>query len=98
MVKTLTIWFSRFDCTDRNASSALEAFLSVQSNRLNQNVKVLTIGSIVLMTNALIAGIYGMNFEFMPELHWPYGYSFALGLMLVLSVGLVAFFRWRKWL
>ncbi len=79
-------------------SSALDAFLSVQSNRLNQIVKVLTIGSIVLMTNALIAGIYGMNFEFMPELRWQYGYPFALGLMLVLSVGLVAFFRWQKWL
>ena len=78
-------------------SSALDAFLSVQSNRLNQIVKVLTICSIVLMTDALIAGIYGMNFEFMPELHWQYGYPFALGLMLVLSVGLVAFFRWRKW-
>jgi magnesium transporter len=39
-----------------------------------------------------------MNFEFMPELHWQYGYLFALGLMLVLSVGLVTFFRWRKWL
>jgi magnesium transporter len=79
-------------------SSALDAFLSVQSNRLNQIVKVLTITSIVLMSDALIAGIYGMNFEFMPELHWPYGYPFALGLMLLVGVGLVAFFRWRKWL
>ena len=79
-------------------SSALDAFLSVQSNRLNQIVKILTITSIVLMSNALIAGIYGMNFDFMPELHWQYGYPFALGLMLVLSVGLVMFFRWRKWL
>jgi magnesium transporter len=79
-------------------SSALDAFLSIQSNRLNQVVKVLTITSIVLMTDALIAGIYGMNFEFMPELHWPYGYPFALGLMATLSVGLVMFFRWRKWL
>jgi magnesium transporter len=79
-------------------SSALDAFLSVQSNRLNQIVKVLTIASIVLMSDALIAGIYGMNFEFMPELHWPYGYPFALGLMLLIGVGLVMFFRWRKWL
>jgi magnesium transporter len=79
-------------------SSALDAFLSVQSNRLNQILKILTIASIVLMSDALIAGIYGMNFEFMPELHSPYGYPFTLGLMLTLSVGLVAFFRWRKWL
>jgi magnesium transporter len=39
-----------------------------------------------------------MNFEFMPELHFAYGYPFALGLMLVISVGLVLFFRGRKWL
>jgi magnesium transporter len=79
-------------------SSALDAFLSVQSNRLNQIVKVLTIASIVLMSDALIAGIYGMNFEFMPELHSPYGYPFALGLMLLVGIGLVVFFRRRKWL
>ena len=79
-------------------AGALDAFLSVQSNRLNQIVKVLTIASIVLMSDALIAGIYGMNFEFMPELHWPYGYPFALGLMAVVSLALIVFFRWRKWL
>jgi len=79
-------------------SSALDAFLSVQSNRLNQIVKILTIASIVLMSDALIAGIYGMNFEFMPELHWMFGYPFALGMMAVIGVALVAFFRWRKWL
>jgi len=79
-------------------SSALDAFLSLQSNQLNQIVKVLTIASIVLMCDALIAGIYGMNFEFMPELHWRYGYPFALGLMVVISVGLVLFLRRRRWL
>src|SRR6266545_1809082 len=79
-------------------SSALDAFLSVQSNRLNQIVKVLTIASIVLMSDALIAGIYGMNFEFMPELHWMFGYPFALGLMAVIGVALVLFFRRQKWL
>ena len=79
-------------------SSALDAFLSVQSNRLNQIVKVLTIASIVLMSDALVAGIYGMNFEFMPELHWMFGYPWALGLMACISVGLILFFRSRKWL
>jgi magnesium transporter len=85
-------------------SSALDAFLSMQSNRLNQFLKILTIASVVLMSDALIAGIYGMNFdsEFsplnMPELRWYFGYPFALGLMLVVSVGLILFFRWRKWL
>lgn len=79
-------------------SSALDSFLSVQSNRLNQVVKVLTITSIVLMSSALIAGIYGMNFDFMPELHWRYGYLWALGLMVAISGALIGFFRYKDWL
>src|SRR6266511_1368431 len=79
-------------------SSALDAFLSVQSNRLNQIVKILTIASIVLMSDALVAGIYGMNFDYIPELHWVFGYPWALGLMVVISAGLMLFFRRRKWL
>jgi magnesium transporter len=79
-------------------SSTLDAYLSVQSNQLNQVVKVLTIASIVLMTNALIAGIYGMNFEFMPELSWPFGYPLALGLMALLTLALIFLFRRLRWL
>jgi magnesium transporter len=79
-------------------SSALDSYLSLQSNRLNQIVKVLTIASISLMSSALIAGIYGMNFDFMPELHWRYGYAFALLLMVGISVGLIALFKRLKWL
>jgi magnesium transporter len=79
-------------------SSSLDSFLSVQSNRLNQVVKVLTVTSIVLMSVTLVAGIYGMNFDNMPELHWRYGYVWALGLMAAISVGLVALFRRIKWL
>jgi magnesium transporter len=50
------------------------------------------------MSAALVAGIYGMNFEFMPELHWRFGYFYALGLMVAISLGLVLFFRHKKWL
>lgn len=79
-------------------SSALDSHLSFQSNRLNQVVKALTVASIILMTNALVVGIYGMNFQHMPELTWRYGYPFALGLMALLSTALVLFFRRRGWL
>lgn len=79
-------------------SSALDSFLSLQSNRLNQIVKVLTIASIILMSDALVAGIYGMNFQVMPELGWRFGYLFALGLMLLISVSLVLLFRRLKWI
>jgi magnesium transporter len=79
-------------------SNAVDSFVSVQSNRLNQILKVLTITSIILMSVTLVAGIYGMNFEYMPELHWRYGYAWALGLMVVIAVGSLGLFRWIKWL
>jgi magnesium transporter len=46
----------------------------------------------------LIAGIYGMNFRFMPELGWKFGYPFALSLMVIISTALILYFRRRKWL
>jgi magnesium transporter len=78
-------------------SSALDSYLSLQSNQLNQLVKTLTLSSILLMACSLIAGIYGMNFDYMPELHWPLGYPFALVLMLFVGLGLGLYFHSRKW-
>ena len=78
-------------------SSALDSYLSLQSNQLNRLVKTLTLSSIILMACSLIAGTYGMNFQQMPELAWPWGYPFALGLMLTTGSGLALFFRSRKW-
>jgi magnesium transporter len=45
-----------------------------------------------------VAGVYGMNFEHMPELKWTWGYPTALGLMLAMAVGAVGYFHWRRWL
>ena len=79
-------------------SGTLDAHLAVASNRLNEVVKVLTSVSIILMTWATISGIYGMNFTNMPELHWRYGYPYALGLMGVAGIAEWLYFRRRKWL
>lgn len=79
-------------------ASSLDTFLSLQSNQLNQVVKALTITSIVLMSVAIVSGIYGMNFDYMPELHWRYGYAWALGLMAAIALTVIAFFRRIKWL
>jgi magnesium transporter len=79
-------------------SSALDSYLSIQSNRLNEIIKVLTIASIVLMSCALVTGFYGMNFRFMPELEWPMGEAYALALMGLITVGLVIYFRKQRWL
>jgi magnesium transporter len=78
-------------------AAALDANLSVTSNNLNVIVKRLTSFTVILMIPTLIAGIYGMNFRFMPELYWPFGYFAALGLMLAASVGAYLYFRARDW-
>ena len=71
-------------------SSVLDANLSMVSYNLNQLVKRLTSWTIILMSSSLVAGIYGMNFDFMPELHWTFGYPWALALM-----AFVAFLEFR---
>ncbi|MDB5219041.1 MAG: Magnesium and cobalt transport protein CorA, partial [Myxococcaceae bacterium] len=79
-------------------SSLLEAQFSIQSNRMNEIMKRLTIISTIMLPLSLIAGIYGMNFEHMPELHWLYGYPYALGLMVVVATGIILYFVKKKWL
>lgn len=79
-------------------SSALDAYLSITSNRLNQVMKTLTASSIILMSMTLVASVYGMNFDKIPELHWRFGYAWALGLMLLIGAGLLRVFRRIDWL
>ena len=79
-------------------SSALDANLSMTSFRLNQVVKRLTSWSIILMSVTLIASIYGMNFVYMPELSWQWGYPAALGGMALLAVVLLLILRRIDWL
>ncbi len=79
-------------------ASALDAYLSVTSNNLNQVMRTLTSWSIILMSLALISGIYGMNFVHMPELSLSYGYYAALAGMFVLGAVLFAWFKRIDWL
>lgn len=79
-------------------ASVLDARLTVTSNALNVIMKRLTAITLILMVPTLIAGIYGMNFVYMPELDWPLGYPMALGLMLVAVVAAFAYFRSHDWL
>jgi magnesium transporter len=72
--------------------------LSVVNNKMNEVMKVLAGISTIFMPMTLVAGIYGMNFKFMPELEQTWGYPMALGVMGLIGVGVWAFFRARKWL
>jgi magnesium transporter len=78
--------------------STVEAYLSVSGHRMNLIMKRLTSVSTILMSVTLIAGIYGMNFSYMPELGWRFGYVGVLLAMLVLALGLFFYFRKIKWL
>jgi magnesium transporter len=79
-------------------AASLEAQISQVSNRLNQIMKQVASWSAIILLPTLIAGIYGMNFDHMPELHWLLGYPFALGLMVVSAFALFRMFRRRDWL
>jgi magnesium transporter len=89
--------------TYRELTSDLrDYYLSSINNTMNEVIKVLTIISTIFIPLSFIAGVYGMNFEGnspwnMPELHWYYGYPFALGLMLTVALSLLVYFRWRRW-
>ena len=79
-------------------SDLMQTHLAAVSNRLNSIMKVLTMVSTSILPMTLVAGIYGMNFEHMPELKWALGYPFALFLMLLAAGIPLALFYWRKWL
>jgi magnesium transporter len=79
-------------------TSALEAYLSVQSNRMNDIMKSLTLIATVMLPITFIAGVYGMNFKRMPELELVWGYPAALGLMLLVVLGCLWWFRSKGWI
>lgn len=79
-------------------NGAMETYLSVASHKLNEIMKFLTVLSTLMLPPTLIAGIYGMNFDHMPELKWKYGYLLVLLLIASTILGLLFFFRRRKWL
>jgi len=76
----------------------VEVHSSSLANQLNRTMQTLTAWSIILMSMAVVAGIYGMNFSVMPELHWRWGYYGALATMLGIGLALIVFFRRRSWL
>lgn len=79
------------------ASGLVDLYMSTVSQRMNEVMQVLTIMASIFIPLTFVAGIYGMNFELMPELKWRYGYPMALGLMLICAVVMLWFFKRKKW-
>ena len=72
--------------------------LSRLSTTTNEVMRVLTITATIFIPLTFIAGVYGMNFSHMPELNWPFGYPLALGLMGAVGLGMILYFKRKKWL
>jgi magnesium transporter len=80
------------------ARDLMDGYITLSSHRLNRIMKVLTITAVIFLPLSLLAGIYGMNFEHMPELHIEDAYYVVIGVMIAIAVGLLALFRYLKWL
>jgi magnesium transporter len=86
------------DRLDRRVSDLQRRYESAQQDETNRRLGLLTILSAIFMPLTLIVGIYGINFDVMPELHWRYGYPGALAAMAAIAAGLYWHFRSRGWL
>jgi magnesium transporter len=79
-------------------SGMLDIYLSSVSNRMNEIMKVLTLIATIFMPLTFLAGVYGMNFKYMPELEWHWGYFALWGVMVVIALMMLEYFRRKKWL
>jgi magnesium transporter len=75
----------------------LDLYLSSISNKMNAVMKVLTIIATIFIPLTFVAGIYGMNFEYMPELKWRWSYALVWLVMIVIALGMIKYFRKKKW-
>lgn len=79
-------------------ASVLDIYLSSVNNRMSEVMKVLTVIATIFIPLTFLAGVYGMNFEFMPELQWWFAYPAVWAVFIVAALGMTAWFKYRKWL
>jgi len=82
---------------ERDLESAIQLHFAIAAERTNRIMRVLTVFSAVFLPLTFLVGVYGMNFDYMPELRWRYGYFFALGFMAALSLGLLLLFKRKRY-
>lgn len=75
-----------------------DTFLGLVNIEQNKIIKIFTVVNVIFLPPTLVASMYGMNFDFMPELHWRLGYLFAIGLMIVFTMVILLIFKLKKWL
>jgi len=97
MRNTCQYLIEEIDGLELRLDSSENLYFSLQGHRMNQVMTTLTIMAAIFIPLTFLAGIYGMNFQYMPELGWRYGYFGILGLMLVVALGLLVHFKRKKW-
>lgn len=78
-------------------ASLLDIHMNTMNNRMNEVMKLLTVITTIFIPLSFIAGVYGMNFRVMPELQWEYGYPAVLGFMALVTIGMIYYFKKKKW-
>jgi magnesium transporter len=78
-------------------SGLMDIYINTQNTRMNEVMKVLTVISTIFIPLTFIVGVYGMNFDFMPELHLTFGYGGVWAVMILVTIGMILFFRHKKW-
>ena len=92
------IWINdQLDSARDTISSILEIQISVTSNKMNEVMKVLTVFASIMLPLTVIGSIYGMNFKYMPELYWRYGYAGVWGVMILVVVVMIYWFKRKGW-
>lgn len=89
---------SIFDSLSESINHLLNIYFNTAAQKTNETIRVLTIFSVFFLPLTFIAGIYGMNFRFMPELGWKVGYPAAITLMIIVTIAIYIWFRKKKWL
>lgn len=84
--------------TEEMIDELKDNYISYKTYQMNKVINVLTIISAIFLPMTLVAAIYGMNFQNMPELKWEFGYYISLGLMLLISIVMLGFFKYKKWI
>jgi len=78
-------------------SGLMDIHINAMNTRMNEVMKILTVFSTIFMPLTFIVGVYGMNFDFMPELHWKYGYGLVWAFMIATTIGMILYFKFKKW-
>ena len=79
-------------------ASLTDQYHNIQNSKLNDVIRVLTIISTIFMPLTFIVGVYGMNFKYLPELEWRHGYATVWAVMIAIALGMVGYFRYKRWL